>query len=155
MKRISLVLLMIFISLGAFAQKDMDKMKSEKHSAKYADRVASELNLTADQKEKVQKAHMKMMEDKWELKGDHKKDAMANKGDGMAEESAEMREDRMKIQADFKEEMKDILDDGQYMKWESMYNKDMKNMKMHGQKDHKKMKSHDASDDDGDDDTDW
>ncbi|MFD2833060.1 hypothetical protein [Gramella sp. AN32] len=149
MKKISLILVMLFISIGAFAQKDMKKMKTnEEKSAMYAEKLSSELGLNANQKARIKDAKIKMLEDKKELMAEHKEEAMEGHHK-MAEESAEMREAKMKIQADFKEDMKDILDANQYIKWEAMQDKGMhksmdKNKKMMS----KKMDKMDHDDDD-------
>jgi hypothetical protein len=63
-----------------------------------------------------------------------------------------MHEQRMKIQDDFKEDIREILDDKQFARWEVMHNEEMKmdkeKMMMH--KDKSKMKGNKKDhDDDG------
>lgn len=129
MKQISLLLIVALFSLGTFAQVEKkDKMeehheshkmkKSDDHEARamiYADKMATRLSLNMDQKEKIKKAQMKRLEDQ--------KDLMA---DMMADESSEMHEEKMKIQEDFKEEMKEILTASQFKKWQPMHERELK-----------------------------
>jgi len=68
------------------------------------------LGLNAEQKAAIKKAQLKRLESLMELKAEHKEE--------MAKEDAE---DMMKINADFKEDMRDILENSQYAKWETMH----------------------------------
>lgn len=156
MKKFSLLLMMLFLSFGAFAQAGKEKKKEkgyEKHAMKedpeahammYADKITTRLNLNAEQKEDIKKAQIKRLEAQKELMAEHKEE-MAGDMDDMADAKADMQKQRKKIQEDFKEEMKEILNDAQYTKWEAMHDREMK---MHGKKKgHKKDK--------GEDDTEW
>lgn len=138
MKNISLLLVMLFLSFGAFAQVDKNKGKAkghekqammmedpEPHAMMYADKMATRLSLNAEQKEKIKKAQLKRLEAQKELMADHMDD-MADEPEDMADERANMHKQKMKIQADFKEEMKEILNESQYAKWEVMHEREMK-----------------------------
>lgn len=138
MKNISLLLVMLFLSFGAFAQVDKNKGKAkghekqammmndpEPHAMMYADKMATRLSLNAEQKENIKKAQMKRLEAQKELMADHMED-MTEDPEDMADERANMNKQKMKIQADFKEEMKEILNESQYAKWEVMHEREMK-----------------------------
>lgn len=156
MKNFSLLLMILFLSMGTFAQVGKEKKKEkhyEKHAMKedheahammYADKVTTRLSLTAEQKEEIKKAQIKRLEAQKELMAEHKEE-MAGDMDDMADAKANMKKQRMKIQEDFKEEMKEILNEAQYKKWETMHAREMK---MHGKK-KGHMKDKDK------DDTDW
>lgn len=157
MKKLSLLIAVLFLSLGAFAQVDKEKKKAkghekhammedqEPHAMMYADKMTTRLSLNAEQKEKIKKAQMKRLEAQKELMADHMDD-MAGDAEDMADEKANMQKQRMKIQADFKEEMKEILNESQYAKWEVMHEREMKMQgKKKGYKNDKTKK----------DDTDW
>lgn len=74
-----------------------------------------------------------------ELKAEHKEEMAKEDAEDMPKEKAEMHEQRMKIQNDFKEDVREILDENQYAKWETMHNDEMK---MH---DEKMMMHHDKA----------
>ncbi|MFV8225019.1 hypothetical protein [Christiangramia aquimixticola] len=129
MKQICLLLLVALFSMSTFAQEDKEEMieaRHESHKMKdhndhearamiYADKVATRLSLNLEQKEKIRLAHLKKQEKLNELKADI-----------LAGEKSEMQEQKMKIQKDFSEEMKDILDDPQFAKWKPMHEREMK-----------------------------
>lgn len=157
MKKLSLLLAVLFLSFGAFAQVDKEKKKAkghekqammedqEPHAMMYADKMATRLSLNAEQKEEIKKAQLKRLEAQKELMADHMDD-MTGDTEDMADEKADMHKKRMKIQEDFKEEMKEILNESQYAKWEVMHEREMK---MQGKKKgYKKDKTKK-------DDTDW
>ena len=150
MKNLSLLLIFLFVSVTAISQtdraEDMKEMNQEKKAMQYADKMAAKLTLTAEQKEDVMKARMKMLDNKMELMADHKGMDMEDDMEDMADDKANMSKDKMKLHADFKEDMQEILTEAQFAKWSKM---EMKNMdKMHVDK--KKMKKEDH-----DDDTEW
>jgi HD-GYP domain-containing protein (c-di-GMP phosphodiesterase class II) len=146
MKQISLLLLVSFFSLSTFAQVDKEEMMEAKHESHkmkdhddhearamiYADKVATRLSLNLEKKEKIRLAHLQKQEDLNELKAEL-----------LAGEKSEMNDQKKKIQNDFTEEMKDILDDAQYAKWKQMHDREMKMnekaYKMKKNKDSKKM----------------
>lgn len=155
MKQISLILILAFISLGAFAQGDKkDKMEkqhkthkmsadidNEAHAMMYADKMTTRLNLSLEQKEQIREAQMKRLESKKEMMAE-----MMSESGNMGAENAEMKEEKMKIQEDFKEEMKEILTSEQYKEWEPMHER---KMKMHGKtKNKNKNKNKDKDKDD-------
>jgi len=135
MKQISLVIILIFISLGSFAQvKQKDKKEkhheihsksddidNEAHAMMYADKMTTRLNLTLEQKEQIQEAQMKRLEDQKEMMAE-----MMSETGHMGSENADKNNKKMKIQNDFKEEMKEILTAAQYKKWEPMHERKMK-----------------------------
>ncbi|MCB7481488.1 hypothetical protein [Christiangramia sediminis] len=138
MKQMRIILVLVFISVGAFAQGDKkDKMEkqhkthkmsadidNEAHAMMYADKMTTRLNLSLEQKEQIKQAQMKRLESQKEMMAE-----MMNESGNRGSDNAEMKEERMKIQEDFKGEMKDILTSEQYKKWEPMHERDMK---MHG-----------------------
>tara|TARA_B100001063_G_C16714100_1_gene529695 strand:+ start:521 stop:1009 length:489 start_codon:yes stop_codon:yes gene_type:complete len=144
MKQISILLILVFISLGTFAQNDKkNKMEkhhkthnmshdedSEAHAMMYADKMTTRLNLTLDQKEQIKQAQVKRLESQKEMMAD----MMSENGD-MGGDITEKKENKMKIQKDFKEDMKDILTPAQYKQWEPMHEREMK---MHAKKKHMK-----------------
>ncbi len=141
MKNLSVLLVLVFISFGAFAQKN--KMKDEKidheaHAMLYADKMTTKFGLDADKKEAIQKAQFKRLEAEKELKDEYANEMMGEDAEDMADEKADMQKQRMKIQTDFKEEMKEILSTSQYQKWEVMHQREMK---MHD----KEMMMHDKN----------
>ena len=127
MKRITiLVLLFTFISMGAIAQvkekhhethnmsEDID---NEAHAMMYADKVTTRLNLSLEQKEKIQEAQMKRLE--------HEKKMMA---ESMSEsgEMGNMNKEKMPAYEDeFMAEMKTILTSSQYEEWLPMHDREM------------------------------
>lgn len=154
MKKVSLLLIMVFMTMIGFAQqKGWEKKSNEEKASMYAERVSSKLSLNADQKEKIKMVQLKHMEAMDEWKKDHK-DLAGEDVEDMADENADLREEHMKMMEDYKDDMKDILTDAQYQKWEMMHDEQMKmhnkGMKMHKkQGDWKKDKSHsDHHDDD-------
>lgn len=156
MKNLSLLVMMLFLSFGAFAQVEKEHKKKEKgyekhvmkedqeaHAMMYSDKITTRLNLTAEQKEDIKKAQIKRLEAQKELRAEHKEE-MDGDMDDMADAKADMQKQRMKIQEDFKEEMKEILNEAQYTKWEAMHEREMK---MHGKKKgHKKNKDTEDTD---------
>ncbi|APG61091.1 hypothetical protein LPB144_12040 [Christiangramia salexigens] len=138
--------MMLFLSLSVFAQDNKEKKKekahekhemmkghgeqtlkvdNDTHAMVYADKMTTRLNLTAEQKKQVKKAQFKRLDEQKELKEEYKT-SMTEKTDDVAGENSEMQEKKMKIQADFKEEMKDILNEVQFSRWEVMHERDMK-----------------------------
>ena len=150
MKNISMLLALLFLSVGMFGQvgKDKKDKKHEKHAMMqdpeahammYADKMATRLDLTPEQKEEVQELQMKRLQAHQELMADYKGN-MDKDDEDMANEKADMHKQKMKIQEDFKEDMKEILNDAQFQKWETMHNREMKmqGMKKGHYKDKKK-----------------
>ena len=149
MRQISIILIVAFISLGAFGQVDKkDEMEkhhethnmshdidSEAHAMMYADKMTTRLNLTLEQKDQIQQAQLKRLESQKEMMAE-----MMSETGNMGTENAEKKEYKMKIQEDFKEEMKSILTSAQYKEWEPMYKTEMKKY------DKKKNKDKDDSD---------
>lgn len=150
MKQINLLLLLVFISVGAFAQvtdhEKMDKrhkthkmsteVENEAQSLMYADKVSTRLSLSLEQKEKIQNAQMKRLEAKRDLM-----ESMISDTGNTGEESIESKKEKMKIQDDFKAEMKEILSASQYKDWKEMHDREMK---MHHKKAYKKSKEKDS-----------
>ena len=136
MKNISILLVALFLSFGMFSQVGKDKKEKnyekrammqdpEVHAMMYADKMSTRLNLTKEQKKEIQELQMKRLEAQQELMADYKGNVDEDAED-MADEKADMQEKKMKIQEDFKNDMKEILDDAQYQKWETMHNREMK-----------------------------
>lgn len=116
--------------------KEMKHMKMEHHDHEeeakmYSDKMAAKLSLSAEQKDDLKKAQLKRWESMKELKAEHKEEMAKEDAEDMPKENAEMHEKRMKIQEDFKEDVREILDEAQYAKWETMHNDEMK---MHNEK---------------------
>ena len=152
MRQISILIIVAFISLGAFSQVDKkDKMEqhhethnmshdidSEAHAMMYADKMTTRLNLTLEQKDQIQQAQLKRLESQKKMMAE-----TMNESGNMGAENAGMKEQKMKIQQDFKDEMKDILTSAQYEKWQPMHEREMK---MHGKNKYKnKNKNKDGS----------
>ncbi|WP_026836488.1 hypothetical protein [Gillisia sp. JM1] len=162
MKKINLVLLMILFSFPTFAQvekeyKDKDKdhmemMSHDEDATMYSDKMATKLSLNVEQKADLKKAQQKRWESMKELKAGHRAEMTEEDAEDMPQEKAEMHEQRMKIQDDFKEDIREILDDKQFARWEVMHNEEMKmdKEKMMKHKDKSKMKGNKKDhDDDG------
>jgi hypothetical protein len=139
---------MILFSFATFAQvekeykdKDKDRMEMRSHNedaTMYSDKMAAKLSLDVKQKKDSKKAQQKRWASMKELKAYHRADMTEEDAEDMPQEKAEMHEQRMKIQDDFKEDMREILDDKQFAKWEVMHNEEMKmdkeKMMMHNDK---------------------
>ncbi len=152
MKKINLFLVFISFSLGSYAQVDKEDMMearhethnmrhSDDHEARamiYADKVATRLSLTLEQKEKIREAKLKKLEDQKDLMA-----SMLNEKKTMAGEKSEMHEEKKQLQSEFKKEMKEILTEAQYSKWKNMHEREMKMnekaYKMKKDKESKKM----------------
>ncbi len=124
---IILALLFAFISMGAIAQVKekhheshniKENIDTEANAMMYADKVTTRLNLSLEQKEKIQKAQMKRLQ--------HQKKMMAE----MMHESGEtgdMKKKKMQTyENEFMAEMKNILTPGQYQKWLKMHEREKK-----------------------------
>lgn len=168
MKKISLVLLMILFFFPTFAQvekehKDKDKdlmemMSHDEDATMYSDKMSAKLSLNAEQKADLKKAQQKRWESMKELKADHRAERTEEDNEDIPQAKAEMHEQRMKIQDDFNKDIREILDDKQFVKWEVMHNEEMKmdtekkkmhneKMKMHDEKGKMKGKKKDHDDD--------
>ena len=135
MKQVNIILIVAFISLGAFAQVDekgeMEKhhethnmshdIDSEAHAMMYADKMTTRLNLTLEQKKQIEQAQLNRLESQKKMMTE----MMSESGD-MGVENSDKKEQKMKIQQDFKDEMKDILTSAQYKEWEPIYEREMK-----------------------------
>ncbi len=129
MKNLSVLIVLVFMSFGLFAQKN--KMKDEKidheaHAMLYADKMATKFGLNAEKKEAIQKAQFERLEAEKELRDEYANEMMEEDAEDMADEKADMQKQRMKIQEDFKEEMREILSDTQYNQWVVMHDREMK-----------------------------
>jgi len=149
--RISLILMMFMFSFTTFAQVEKQEMKQmgEEHKmhmkmmgdqdpTEFSDNMGMKLGLNAEQKEAVKKAQLKRKESLMELNKDHKNVMESEDAENMSNEKSEMHAGMMKINEDFKESMMDILDDSQYVQWNTMHTEQMKiheeKMKMHDKK---------------------
>lgn len=128
MKRITiLALIFAFISMGAIAQVKekhheshniKENIDTEAHAMMYADKVTTRLNLSLEQKEKIQEAQMKRLQ--------HEKEMMAE----MMHDTGEMGEMKKKkmhaYEDEFMADMKNILTPAQYQKWLTMHEREKK-----------------------------
>ncbi|PTX41723.1 hypothetical protein C8P64_3223 [Christiangramia gaetbulicola] len=128
MKRITiLAMLFAFISMGAIAQVKekhheshniKENIDTEAHAMMYADKVTTRLNLSLEQKEKIQEAQMKRLQ--------HEKEMMAE----MMHDTGEMGEMKKKkmhaYEDEFMADMKNILTPAQYQKWLTMHEREKK-----------------------------
>lgn len=128
MKRIIiLALIFAFISMGAIAQVKekhheshniKENIDTEAHAMMYADKVTTRLNLSLEQKEKIQEAQMKRLQ--------HEKEMMAE----MMHDTGEMGEMKKKkmhaYEDEFMADMKNILTPAQYQKWLTMHEREKK-----------------------------
>lgn len=133
MKIFSLLVLALFLSFQAFAQDKKPKGKAHGHemhamnedhepaAMMYADKVTTRLGLNAEQKAQIKQAQMHRLEAQKELHREYMASAKAEMG-----ENSDYEMERKKIQDDFKEEMREILNKDQYTKWESMHKREMK-----------------------------
>lgn len=133
MKKLSLLLIVVFLSFGAFAQVGKQKQMGEHHESHtmkkdadrearamiYADKISTRLGLNMEQKEKIRQAQMHRLENQKELMAE-----MLNNEENMG--NSAMRDRRMKIQNDFQQRMKEILTDAQYKNWTPMHEREMK-----------------------------
>ncbi len=119
-------------------KKQNMKMMGDEDPAEFSDRMGMKLGLNAEQKVAVKKAQLKRKESLMELNADHQKEMANEDVEDRPKERAKMHEGMLKINADFRESMQEILDDSQYTKWETMHEEKMKmygNKKMmHGEK---------------------
>jgi len=128
MKRITiLALIFAFISMGAIAQVKekhheshniKENIDTEAHAMMYADKVTTRLNLSLEQKEKIQEAQMKRLQ--------HEKEMMAE----MMHDTGEMGDMKKKkmhaYEDEFMADMKNILTPAQYQKWLTMHEREKK-----------------------------
>ncbi|GAA4307350.1 hypothetical protein GCM10023164_00100 [Christiangramia aestuarii] len=107
-------------------QHDMmeQQIDHEARAMVYADKMSTRLGLNIEQKEKVQQAEMKRLEDEQDLMAEM-----------MHETGSKMKEQHKKVEQNFREDMKEILTDAQYAKWKPMYEREMK---MHNRTAYKK-----------------
>ena len=138
MKQIGIVLIIFLISMGTSAQDDknegMEKhhethnmshdIDSEARAMIYADKMTTRLNLTLEQKEQIQQAEMKRLENQKAMMAE-----MMNESGNMRSDNGAEQYEKAKIMNNFKEEMKEILTASQYKEWEPMHDREMK---MHG-----------------------
>ena len=124
--------------MGASAQDDkkddMEKnhdthnmshdIESEARAMIYADKMTTRLNLTLEQKEQIQQAEMKRLENQKAMMAD-----MMNESGNMRTDNGAKQYEKAKIMNNFKGEMKEILTASQYKEWEPMHDREMK---MHG-----------------------
>lgn len=134
--RYIILLIAVFLSSAALAQEkekmneshESNMMKQEiDHEARamiYADKMATRLGLSMEQKEMIEKAEMKRLDKEQKLMID-----MMSKSD------AQMEAHYKKVEDEFNSEMKDILTNAQYERWKPMHEREMK---MH----HKNMYNH-------------
>jgi hypothetical protein len=135
MRQTYILLLVAFISLGNYAQVTK-KHKMEKHqnvhnvghemdkeakAMMYADKVTTRLNLSLEQKEKIEQAQMRRLENQQEMMAE-----MMRESGNMGEQYSERKDRKKKIQEDFKAEMKQILSPVQYKNWLPMHEREMK-----------------------------
>lgn len=135
MRQTYILLFVAFISLGAFAQvpkKDkMEKhqnahnvgheMNKEAKAMMYADKVTTRLNLSLEQKEKIEQAQMRRLENQQDMMAE-----MMSESGNMGEQNSERKDRKKQIQEDFKAEMKQILSPVQYKDWLPMHERELK-----------------------------
>ena len=130
MKRI-ILLFVAFITIGAYAQEgkkdqraqhhENPPMKShvnaEAHAMMYADKVTTRLNLSLEQKNKIEEAQLQRILAEQEMMSE----MMTKTGKDSKMESRDM-----EIQKDFEAKMKNILTPAQFNEWEEMHEREMK-----------------------------
>lgn len=138
MKNLSVLLLLLFLSFQVTGQHNKPKGEAhghEKHAMMddpepaammYADKVTTRLGLKAEQKLQIKQAQLERMQAQMELKQEYLAAADEEKPN-----DADYEKEKQKIQEDFREEMKEILNAEQFQKWEAMHKREMK---MHSKK---------------------
>lgn len=154
MKKISLLLLMLLFSVTAFAQRGKDwKGKShEERAAMYVDKLDRRLSLNEQQKERIKEMQMERLQTQQEMMANQREN-MNNNANDMASRQ-EMQQQRMQMHEDFKAQMKNILDEKQYAKWEAMDKKDWARKQKMDHSMMKKNKNYSKEQEDNDED-DW
>lgn len=119
MKKIISLIILLF-SLTLFAQEDpgkVDEMSNEEMATLHAKRLAMQLDLNAEQEGKLKVLFSKRIEAKHKLMEQQK------------EERNEMRKDRMEMNEAQKAELREILTEEQFLKWEQLQEKRRKGRK--------------------------
>lgn len=146
MKRVVLVLLCM-ASMAAMAQKDgkhqrdaMDKMTPEQRATLKTKKMTLALDLTDAQQKQIQQLHledMKTRKSAMEARKAERKNGESEKR--TSEERYAMMNDRLDRMIAHKTEMKEILSDEQYERWEKMAMRKQKHRKGK-KKDHRSRK---------------
>jgi len=126
MKKIVSILILL-VSISVFAQdrnQSKKDLSNDEMAALGAKRLAMQLDLTTEQETKLKAVYLDRIESQKELKKEHLEEKKKLK-----EERGEMREDRMKVNEEMKSELKDILTEEQYLKWEQLQEKRRKGRK--------------------------
>ena len=111
----------LFIGITVFAQDRAAaraEMSQDEMATLRAKRLVMQLDLNAEQEEKLKKLFAKRIEANKELKKEIEKNKQADR-----EEKAELRKERMEMNQEQKEELREILTEEQYLKWEQLQEK--------------------------------
>ncbi|CAL67876.1 hypothetical protein [Christiangramia forsetii] len=119
MKNLITAIFLLF-SISLFAQEPnspRSEMSNEEMATLGAKRLTMQLDLTAQQEEKLKTFYLDQMESRRKLMEKSKK------------ERDEIRQDRMEMNEDQKEELRKILTEEQFTKWEQLQEKRRKGRK--------------------------
>lgn len=111
----------LFIGITVLAQdrgSARAEMSQDEMATLRAKRLVMQLDLNAEQEEKLKKLFAKRIEANKELKEEIDKNKQADR-----EEKAELRKERLEMNEEQKEELREILTEEQYLKWEQLQEK--------------------------------
>ena len=120
MKKIILILSLALISIATFAQEAERKSQTsgEEMATLGAKRLAMQLDLTAEQKSKLKELYLKRIEDRKE-----RREERLEEREEIRKKRNEMRRERIEMSEEYKEEIKEILTEDQFTKWEQLQEK--------------------------------
>ena len=135
MKKVVFILV-AFISIQTFSQKERTHKKSdltpEQMATLRAKQMTLDLDLNEKQQEQVMAFTLKNVEELKKMKGERKELS--------EQEKYELKNKMLDNQIAVKKEMKNILNEEQYEKWQKMRNQRAKKMKQKKMQHHKKQK---------------
>ncbi|OIQ38158.1 MAG: hypothetical protein BM563_06870 [Bacteroidetes bacterium MedPE-SWsnd-G1] len=135
MKKVVFILV-AFISIQTFSQKERTNKKSdltpEQMATLRAKQMTLDLDLNEKQQEQVMAFTLKNVEELKKMKGERKELS--------EQEKYELKNKMLDNQIAVKKEMKNILNEEQYEKWQKMRNQRAKKMKQKKMQHHKKQK---------------
>ncbi|MDR5591980.1 hypothetical protein [Christiangramia sp. SM2212] len=117
----------LFLGISVFAQERgaaRAEISQDEMATLRAKRLVMQLDLNTDQEEKLKKLFAKRIEANKELKEEIQKNKDADRA-----EKAEMRKERMEMNEEQKAELREILTEEQYIKWEQLQEKRRKGRK--------------------------
>ncbi|SDS52222.1 hypothetical protein [Gramella sp. MAR_2010_147] len=122
-----ITVMFLFLSITAFAQERNSQkgdLSNEEMATLGAKRLAMQLDLNAEQEAKLKILYIKQIEVRKE-RMEQRKENMEQ----LKEERDEMRKERMEMNEEQKAELREILTEEQYLKWEQLQEKRRKGRK--------------------------